>query len=174
MYTIFKSPTMKKTITILLIFISTKIFAQQELSLDIGDALAMKTLEISYEYYIGYQSSVGVSALFNFEGKTSDFRYNEDNMFTPFFRHYFTDSNNWNYFGEIFFGINTGENEIEVSGIKQPKKYTDGAVGISIGTKYISNGGFMVSLLGGLGRNIFTETAPVLVPRVGVNVGYRF
>ena len=127
----------------------------------------MKTLEVSYEHYIAAQSSVGISALFNFEGSTSDFRYNEDRMITPFFRHYFTNSRNWNYFGELFMGINSGKNDENIS-------YTDGALGVSVGSKYVSNGGFMVSVLGGLGRNMFTETSPVIVPRFGVNLGYRF
>lgn len=158
---------MKKVVVLAVLFISLFTQAQQEISVDLGDALVMKTLELSYEYYIGDQSSVGMSALFNFEGKSSDFRYNEDNMITPYFRHYFTTAQNWNYFGELFLGINSGENKNNVS-------YTDGALGISIGSKYVSNGGFMVSVLGGLGRNLFTDKSPAVVPRVGLNVGYRF
>ncbi|TCI85884.1 DUF3575 domain-containing protein [Tenacibaculum sp. M341] len=165
---------MKKLIAFTTLLISTFSWSQQEISIDIGDALVMKSLDISYEYYISDQSSVGVSALFNFEGKTSDFRYNEESMFTPFFRHYFTKNRTWNYFGEVFFGINNGENTIEVSGVQQIENYTDGALGISIGSKYVSNGGFTVSVLAGIGRNMFTDTAPVVVPRVGLNIGYNF
>lgn len=159
---------MKKLVVILAIALGlNNLHAQQEVSIDLADALVIKTLEVTYEYYIGQQSSVGASALFNFEGENSDFRYNEDNMITPFFRHYFTTARNWNYFGEIFMGINSGKNK---NGIK----YTDGALGIAAGTKYVSDGGFMVSILGGLGRNFFTDTSPSIVPRVGLNVGYRF
>ena len=158
---------MKKLIVVLTILSVNFLQAQQEVSIDLADALVVKTLEVTYEYYIGEQSSVGASALFNFQGRSSDFRYNEDNMISPFFRHYFTSARNWNYFGEIFMGINSGKNDDGVS-------YTDGALGISVGTKYVSNGGFMVSVLGGLGRNFFTETAPEVVPRIGLNVGYRF
>ncbi len=158
---------MKKIVVIITIFCINFLQAQQEVSIDLGDALVIKTLEVTYERYIGEQSSVGVSALFNFQERNSDFRYNEDNMITPFFRHYFTSARNWNYFGEIFLGINSGETDSGVS-------YTDGALGIAVGSKYVSNGGFMVSVLGGLGRNFFTDTAPAVVPRIGLNVGYRF
>lgn len=158
---------MKKTLAIIAVFMGFLLQAQQEISVDLGDALVMKTLEVTYEYYLDEQSSVGVSALFNFEGKNSDFRYNEDNMISPFFRHYFTTAKNWNYFGEIFVGINSGKNNNEM-------QYTDGALGVSIGTKYVSNGGLMVNIVGGLGRNMFTEISPEFVPRIGLNIGYRF
>jgi len=158
---------MKKVVAVFAFLMSFLGQAQQEISLDLTDALVMKTVEVNYEYYISDQSSVGISGLFNFENDNADFRYNEDNMFTPFFRHYFTTAKNWNYFGEIFFGLNSGKDDNRVS-------YTDGALGISAGSKYVSNGGLMVSIVGGLGRNLFTERSPAVVPRVGLSVGYRF
>ncbi|TYP99959.1 uncharacterized protein DUF3575 [Tenacibaculum adriaticum] len=166
---------MKKNLIIFAVFLSSFVQAQQEVSVDLGDALVMKTLEVSYEYYLSDQSSVGLSGLFNFNGRNSDFRYKEENMVTPYFRHYFTTNSTWNYFGEIFMGINSGEEEIKMLGSpNQYEQYTDGALGVSIGSKYISNGGFVVSVLGGIGRNLFTDKSPAVVPRVGLNVGYRF
>ncbi len=154
--------------------ISTISFAQQEIKVDIADALALKTLDISYEYYLTDQSSVGVSALFNFEGKGSDFRYNEDRMITPYFRHYFTTEAKWNFFGEGWFGLNFGEKEINNGGNTTYKNYTDGALGIGIGSKYISSGGLTIDVHGGLGRNLFGSDSPLIVPRVGIGVGYNF
>lgn len=158
---------MKKTLVLITILICSLTQAQrQEVSIDLGDALVMKTLEVSYEYYLNDQSSIGISALFNFNNKTSDLRYNEDSMITPYFRHYFSNNSSWNYFGEIFLGINTGE--------KDTISYTDGALGVSVGSKYVSDGGLMVSILGGIGRNMFTSQSYEIVPRLGLNVGYRF
>ncbi|WP_064966268.1 DUF3575 domain-containing protein [Tenacibaculum ovolyticum] len=167
---------MKKIFLIAVLFVSSFAQAQQEVKVDILDALAFKTVELSYEYYTSSRSSVGVSALFNFEKRSADFKYNEKRMITPYFRHYFTDSSNWNYFGEVFLGINTGENEVKVAGsmVKQYKEYTDGALGIAIGSKYISSGGFVVDVYAGLGRNMFTSESRSVVPRVGINLGYRF
>jgi len=164
---------MKKIIIAITLFISSFVNAQQEVSIDIADALVMKTLEFSYEYYIGPQNSIGISALFNFNDSNSDFTYNEDTMVTPYFRHYFTNNRNWNYFGELFLGINSGEKQIN-SSRDNTKKYTDGAVGVSVGLKYISNGGLVVSPLLGLGRNMFSEDSYEVVPRAGLNIGYRF
>ena len=167
---------MKKILLIAVILISSVSQAQQEIKVDILDALALKTLEVSYEYYTSERSSVGTSVLYNFEKKSSDFRYNEKFMITPYFRHYFTNNSNWNYFGEIFLGINKGEKEIDLIGsnVKKYEDYTDGALGVAVGSKYISSGGLIVDLYGGLGRNMFSSDSPSIVPRVGVNVGYRF
>ena len=157
---------MKKIFLIAVIFISSLAQAQQEVKVDILDALALKTIEVSYEHYTASRSSIGISALFNFEKKSSDFRYNEEWMITPYFRHYFTDNSNWNYFGEVFLGINNGT--------KNNNEYTDGALGIALGSKYISGGGFVIDVYGGLGRNMFTSESRSVVPRVGINLGYRF
>lgn len=168
---------MKRVLVLFTVLVSSIMFAQrgtQEVSVDVADALIMKTLELNYEYYLSERSSVGISGLFNFEKRTSDFRYNEKNMFTPYFRHYFTANQNWNYFGEIFMGMNSGEDEYEVKGVKKYRDYTDGALGVGIGTKYVSNGGFVVSALAGIGRNMFSDNSPIIVPRAGLSVGYRF
>ena len=163
---------MKKILVAMALFASSFMNAQQEVKVDVVDALALKTLEVSYEYYLSPKSSVGISALFNFEKQSADFRYNEDTMITPYFRHYFTANRNWNYFGELFLGINSGEKEIGNTNVYE--SYTDGALGIAIGTKYISDGGFVVDVHAGLGRNMFTEESYSIVPRVGLNIGYRF
>ncbi|CAM1343132.1 DUF3575 domain-containing protein [Tenacibaculum aestuarii] len=167
---------MKKILLVAVVFVSSFAQAQQEIKADLFDALAFKTLELSYEYYTTERSSIGISALFNFEKRSVDFKYNEKQMFTPFFRHYFSDSSNWNYFGEVFMGINTGEREVTVEGtmLKQYKEYTDGALGIAFGSKYVSSGGFVLDIYGGLGRNLFTSESRAVVPRVGINLGYRF
>ncbi len=165
---------MRKILFAIALLTSTLSFAQQEIKVDIADALALKTLDISYEYYLSDQSSVGISALFNFEGKGSDFRYNEDRMITPYFRHYFTTEAKWNFFGEGWFGLNFGEKEINNSGNTTYKNYTDGALGIGIGSKYVSSGGLTIDVHGGLGRNLFGSDSPIIVPRVGIGVGYSF
>jgi len=157
---------MRKFLVAFAIFLGGFVQAQQEISIDLADALVMKTFEVNYEYYLNEQSSVGLSALFNFNEESSDLRYNEENMFTPYFRHYFTSNRMWNYFGEVFLGINSGE--------RKDEEYTDGALGVCVGAKYISNGGLVVSALAGLGRNMFQESSYEIVPRAGLSVGYRF
>ncbi|TXD46852.1 DUF3575 domain-containing protein [Polaribacter sp. IC073] len=165
---------MKKIILIFGLLISSLGFSQQEVKLDIADALIIKSIEVSYENYITTDNSFGISALFNLAKQDANFRYNENTMITPYFRHYFTSDAQWNFFGEGFLGINSGKIEsVEDSG-NYDLKYTDAALGVAIGTKYSSEGGLGIDIYGGLGRNLFGTDSPILVPRVGVNVGWRF
>ena len=166
---------MKKLFLVVAILTASITQAQKELKLDIFDALALKTIEITYEQYLNDQTSVGVSAFLNFEKNSADFRYNEKRAITPFFRHYFTTDSQWNFFGEGFFNFNFGEKEKEIiGGPNTYEDYTDGALGVAIGTKYISDQGLTIDIYGGAGRNLFSDNSPVIVPRVGVNVGWRF
>jgi hypothetical protein len=163
---------MKKLLLLGTILISSLSYSQQEIKLNIANALVIKTLEVSYEHYISDDSSFGVSALFSFEKRSSDFKYNEDKMITPFFRHYFTTDRNWNLFGEGFLGISSGSTEIDNTNVYE--SFSDGALGIAVGSKYISDGGLVVDIYAGVGRNLFGSNSPILVPRLGVNVGWRF
>tara|TARA_B110000090_G_scaffold127787_1_gene141255 strand:- start:5776 stop:6276 length:501 start_codon:yes stop_codon:yes gene_type:complete len=166
---------MKKILLITSIFASSISFAQQEVKLNIANALVLKTIDISYEYYLSKDTSVGISGLYNFEQKSADFRYNEETMVTPYLRHYFTSDRVWNLFGEGFFGIGSGYKKIEIAGESDIyEKYSDSALGISFGAKYISESGFLVDIYGGIGRNLFSANSPILMPRLGVNVGWKF
>jgi len=164
---------MKKLLIAFILFTHSFIQAQQEIKVDLFDALVFKTVEISYEQYLNEESSIGISVLFNSD-TDADVSYNEKSMITPYFRHYFSSAYNWNFFGEIFFGINSGDKEIALEGLNVIEDYTDGALGVALGYKYASSRGFVVDIHGGLGRNLFSSNSPEIVPRIGVNVGYRF
>ncbi len=157
---------MKKFLLVITIFTGSLVNAQQEVSVDLLDALVFKTLELKYEYYVSEQSSVGLYALFNFNNENADVRYKEDAMFTPYFRHYFSETGSVSYFGEVFLGINSGE--------RRGIEYTDGALGIAGGGKYVSDGGLVIEGNIGVGRNLFNEDSYEIVPRFGVNIGYQF
>jgi hypothetical protein len=165
---------MKKIILICSLIVPFFGFSQQELKLNIANALVIRSLEISYEKHISSENSFGISALFNLEEQEKDFRYNENIMITPYFRHYFTTDQQWNFFGEGFIGINAGEKEITRAFNTIKIKYTDAALGVAIGSKYISKGGLIIDIYAGIGRNLFLSDSPVLVPRGGLNVGWKF
>ena len=80
----------KKSLFIFGLLASSLGFSQQELKLDIADAIVIRSLEFSYEKYITVENSFGVSALFNLADQETAFRYNENMMITPYFRHYFS------------------------------------------------------------------------------------
>lgn len=163
---------MKKNLLILALFISGFLSAQEELKISITDALALKTLNASYEHYFDEQTSLGVSGLFNFEKESADFRYNEDVVITPFVRHYFSTESLWNFFGEFFFSYSKGEDKVTTS--NTVIDFTGGALGLAVGYKYISSGGFTVDTHVGVGRYLFGKETPILIPRIGLNIGYQF
>jgi hypothetical protein len=165
---------MKKFILVFTLFVGSFGFAQQEIKLDIGDALVIRGLEFSYERYLTDDSSFGVSALFNLEKEGVTFRYNENMVITPYYRHYFTTNEQLNFFGEGFFGINSGKKEAIKDSGNYDVKFTDGALGVAVGAKYIASGGLVIDFYGGVGRNLFGSNSPILLPRVGLNIGWRF
>jgi hypothetical protein len=104
----------------------------------------------------------------------ADFRYNENIMITPYFRHYFTADQPWNFFGEGFIGINAGKKVIVKQFNEVNIEYIDAALGVAVGSKYTSKGGLIIDIYAGVGRNLFLSDSPVIVPRGGVNVGWKF
>jgi len=56
---------MKKLLLIVGLISSTLAYSQQEIKIDIVDALVIRSIEFSYENYLTEESSVGISALFN-------------------------------------------------------------------------------------------------------------
>jgi len=165
---------MKKLLLVFGLLISSLTYSQQEIKLDIADALIIKSLEFSYENYLSKENSFGISALFNIEKQDVSFRYYENLMITPYYRHYFSTDKVWNVFGEAFVGINSGKKESNKDSGIYNIKYTDGALGIAIGTKYVSNSGLIIDFHAGAGRNLFGSASPSIIPRLGVNVGWRF
>ncbi|MFD1294900.1 hypothetical protein ACFQ5N_13740 [Lutibacter holmesii] len=163
---------MKKLLVAFTLLTCTFGQAQNEIKFDIFDGLILKSIDVSFEHFLNNESSIGVSALFNLDDDAS-FSYNEKTMFTPYFRHHFPSNTNWNFFGEVFLGINSGDEKVSNDGVDIYENYTDAALGVSVGSKYVSPKGFVIDIYGGLGRNLFDSLSPSIVPRVGVSIGYR-
>jgi hypothetical protein len=165
---------MKKIILLCSLLVSSFGFSQQELKLNISNALVIRSLDVSYERQLSMENSFGISMLFNLVEQEKDFRYNENIMITPYFRHYFSTELQWNFFGEVFIGINSGKKETVENSNNFNLEYTDAALGIAVGTKYTSKGGLIIDIYAGIGRNLFLSDSPVLVPRGGLNIGWKF
>ncbi|MDG2356984.1 MAG: DUF3575 domain-containing protein [Polaribacter sp.] len=165
---------MKKLLLIVGLISSTVAYSQHEIKIDIADALVIRSVEFSYENYLTEESSFGISALFNLAKQDLSFRYNENIMITPYYRHYFSTNKQWNFFGEGFVGINSGKKEGSKNSNIYDEKYTDAALGVAVGSKYIATGGLIIDAYIGVGRNLFGSNSPLLVPRVGCNIGWRF
>ena len=53
-------------------------------------------------------------------------------------------------------------------------KYTDFAVGISVGAKFVSKRGFIAEIYAGIGRDLLGESDIEVVGRGGISIGKRF
>ncbi|MFT4802346.1 MAG: hypothetical protein ACI93N_002124, partial [Flavobacteriaceae bacterium] len=135
---------MKKIVLLCSLLVSSFGFSQQEIKLNIANSLVMRSLDISYEKQLSIENSFGISMLFNLVEQEKDFRYNENMMITPYFRHYFSAELQWNFFGEVFVGINSGKKETVENSNNFNLEYTDAALGIAVGAKYTSKGGLII------------------------------
>ena len=169
---------MKKIIYVLLFVVAFSATAQEhEVKLDVLDLSVFKTLDVTYQYILNEESAVGISVLKNLSNSDNIFNYREDFVITPFYRQYFDFSGMSNVYGEAFFAVNSGRDFVDSDndGVDETIKYTDGAFGFVIGKSYISPRGFVLDLYAGLGRNLFdAEGSPTIVPRIGINAGFRF
>lgn len=186
-----KIKQMKKTILLLALTISFIGLAQETKSsisdrkheIKVGGIklLAGPIFEGTYEYIHSKDFTFGSSIAFNLNKKIN---YPEDFSITPFARFYFTESKEYGakgFFVEGFAKYATGSDYLEVydfneisSSIKNDK-YSAGAIGLSIGKKWVNNSGFVVELLGGIGRTLGNSNiAPELFFRGDLNIGYRF
>lgn len=175
---------MKKFVTIIIIFTSIVSFAQEneikkrsnEVKLNVFNALIFKSLDLTYEYLINEESSVGLSFLVNLN---NDFNegpdYNEKYAVTPYYRHFFSRKYAMGFFIEAFGMYNNQELYIADSSYNGPSN--NFALGFSLGGKFVSSKGFVFEFFGGIGRNLFSSNnsdSTEFVPRLGISLGYRF
>lgn len=135
--------------------------------------LAGTIFEVTYEYIHSKNFTYGSSILANLE-KNSD--YPEDFSITPFARFYFQETKEYGAYGffvEGFGKILTGKNRYD--GYTVQEKFTAGALGLSLGRKWVNSSGFVLELLLGAGRTIGgAVSTPDAVFRGDLNIGYRF
>ena len=168
---------MKKTIALILFVLVFKISSAQtnEIKVDVFDILALLALDVSFEHNLNTESSIGISALFNFAKSSSSFRYEQEFALTPYYRQRMFSKGNFDYYGEFFGSLNRGDIDVDKLEVGDSPTYTDFALGLSFGGKYVSANGFVADIHAGIGRNLFnTDLSPSIVPRVGVSIGKQF
>jgi len=167
----------KKFILLTVILFSLTTNAQKhEIKFDIFDLIAFTSLDVSYSYILNEEAAVGVSIFSNLTNSDNIFGEQEELTITPYYRQYFPLGGFKNVFVEGFFAINSGKDFITLEDeTKKEVDYTDGAFGLVLGRSYVTPRGFVFEFYGGLGRNLFdSEGAPSIVPRLGINTGFRF
>lgn len=187
---------MKKiTLFVILFFISIPIFSQQrenddslmrdELKINMSNLIGFKFFDVGYERVLNEESTFGVNLLFNLDKNSDATSLDEYRTFsiTPYYRHFFSNKYAEGFFVEAFTMIHTAKDyqydyfdstTDPLFGINNSDKYTDFAVGISAGGKWVSRRGFVAEVYLGLGRDLLGNNDDEIVGRGGVAIGYRF
>lgn len=164
--------------------------AKNELSLNAFNILIFGVLEGTYERVISEQSSISVDVFADVfdkrEGENIDFSelYTRDFAITTGFKFFFSeDKVARGFYAEGFGMLSTGETSEsrettgpggELNYTEMEVDYTDFALGLGLGGKFVARQGFLIDVSFGLGRNLFNNDSPVLVIQTAINVGYRF
>lgn len=182
---------MKKiTLTISLLFVFLNVFSQEnkqishsEIKVNAAYLIAGKP-EIGYEYILNEESSVGVDLLFAIDDNP-DFKF----ALTPYYRLYFGKKRAAGFFVEGFGMLNIIEDDYIIyydydasiygtSSGDTHENYTNFALGIAVGGKFLTKSEFLFEIYGGIGRNLFNNDNNYnnyeFVPRIGVTIGKRF
>jgi len=185
---------MKKILFVLMLLLTFSSYAQieipepeekrNEVYLNAFNLIAFKWFDVSYEYLLNEEASIGVSALISLDEESYGYDSYRKYSITPYYRHFFSKKYAQGFFMEAFGMINGGEqyeywylydeeNDLHIEG-EEKLKYTDLAFGISVGGKFLSKRGFIGEFHGGVGRNLFNDNSPEVIGRAGISFGYRF
>lgn len=159
--------------------------AQNELKINMSNLIGFKFFDIGYERILNEESALGVNLLFNIDKNSDATSLDEYRTFsiTPYYRHFFSDKHAQGFFVEAFTMLHTAKkisdyyydpvNDTYYNN-DNSDKYTDFAVGISAGGKWVSNRGFVAEIYLGIGRDMLGNSDVEVVGRGGVSIGYRF
>ena len=182
---------MKKTTIFISLFIISSLFCikaqdnnelthRNELKLNMGTSVFMAFPEVSYEYLLSDDMSVGTAVGFGFDTEDSDgysFRA------TPFLRWFFGRNMRQpaaGFFLEANAAMGTKDiytyNSSTSNYLKDESMFTAG-VGLAVGWKYLSKNNWVGDLFFGAGRNFVYDKAyddVSIYPRIGISIGKRF
>ena len=145
--------------------------------------LLLGTFDVSYERNISENSSAGISLFIPFDKNNFDMDINY--YVSPYYRIFFGQKYAAGFFLEGFGMLNSMDKEYynnfqDGNNNYYDKGVTDFALGFGLGGKWLTQGGFVFEVSGGIGRNLFNtndseyyDYSPI-VGKFGFNLGYRF
>lgn len=188
---------MKNLFTCLILLAATVSFAQttedeetsdardsatQELSINAFNLVAFGIIDLSYERIISENSTWAIEAFYHpsKDDYLNDAYYKELSL-TGKYKHFFSSNYARGFYVHGFGMLSNGEYEVDYyyddviqEYVYETNNYTDFAVGFGLGGKFVSKGGFLLDLSGGIGRNLLSDKSPTIVGQFMVNLGYRF
>lgn len=174
---------MKKLVLIVSLFCAVSTFAQTADEMKQappkhevkGNALFLVfgIFEAGYERLLNEESGIGIVGTVPLRSDV-DLNY----AIEGYYRYYFGEKYAAGFFAEGFAMLNNSRDEytIPFSWAVQTKTYTDLAMGIGIGGKWVSKRGVLLELNVGFGRQLFhgSERSTEFIGKGGITVGYRF
>lgn len=136
-------------------------------------------LEPSYERNLNEDASVGVSVLIPIDKNLdADLNY----YVSPYYRIFFGKKYAAGFFLEGFGMLNSVDEredyyDANYNYVFEDTTITDFALGFGLGGKWLTTGGFVFEINGGIGRNLFNNSEDrdyTIVGKLGFNLGYRF
>ena len=193
---------MTKLTIVLSVFMLTSLFClnaqedfelkhRHELKLNLGSSVFIAFPEVSYEYLLSEDMTVGTSVGFGFDTEDSDgYRFRA----TPFLRWFFGDINWWGLRSRgmqhpatgFFLEANGAVGSLDVYSydyINYRNVYTKekslftGGMGFAFGWKYLSKNNWTAELYSGAGRNFNYDKDyfdSKIYLRLGISIGKRF
>lgn len=159
-----------------------------ELKINAFNLIGLAALDLSFERLINAESSYGVAVFYRFTDiNDDDIAFPKKFSLTPYYRWFFSESTfARGFFVEGFGMLNTYQdydinydNNGFYNGI-DIKDQTGFALGISVGGKFVTKGGFTTEINLGVGRNLIKNENEDnffefdIVGRFGISLGYRF
>jgi hypothetical protein len=163
---------------------------KNEFRVDLLSVIAFGKASLSYERFFDGDFSTGFNVNFSNSNKLNDdfdngYRNNLPKFeFNPYVRYALSKSKSRYYFAEIFGSYNGGDYKeivrlVDENNIgyyaTQKSKYTDFALGGSLGYKMYFKDAIALEFIVGFGSNLTNKAkSPDVISRVGINLGYRF
>lgn len=145
-----------------------------------GVMLLIGAFEVAYEQNLNNDSSAGISVFIPFDREV----FNDELNFyvSPYYRVYFSKKYAAGFFVEgfgMFSSMKIEEYYYAPNGAfssYSEENYSDFALGLGVGGKWVTKRGIVFELVGGVGRNLFNTDATdiSIVGKFGFNLGYRF
>lgn len=164
---------------------------RHELKLNLGSSVFMAFPEVSYEYLLSEDMTVGAAVGFGFDTQDSD---GYSFKATPFLRWFFGDINWWGLRNRgmqhpasgFFLEANGAVGSLDIysydyidysSVYTKEKSLVTGGMGLAFGWKYLSKNNWTGEILMGAGRNfnydkVYDESK--IYARIGISIGKRF
>lgn len=166
---------MKKCILLLILFVPVVMFGQindtskHEIQTNITSLITEDDtyFELTYEYFLKPQNTIGISTAFNTSGVNSS----ESFSLTVFYRKYFSNKTVRGFFMESFLTYQDAKQRIKYENISAGYY-----AGLTIGYKFVIDDSFVIQPQLGLGIDIlkYGKWHPALIGRGGIIIGFRF